>query len=175
MKKIQVIDIAFSGNSANADRVQDEKILSLTAKIEKIVAYKYFTCVINDERTNSLYWCKIPVNRLLKRFRNVGSKVMVAKPFSIKQAYELINSEKLVKLCNRDEIEQYKGDNYGVKVQTYLEKRFRIKFDRTVSDLDGAEWRGTEVKYWNAIKSSTDATFSSVDTIEDRYNKLLKK
>jgi sugar lactone lactonase YvrE len=172
MNKIKVIDIAFFGNSANADRIQDATILDLTAKIEKIVAYKHFTCIINDERTNTLYWCKIPVNRLLERFRTVGNKMMVAKPFSIAQAYDLIDSGKLVKLCNRDDIEKYDGKNYGVKVQSYLEKRFKIKFDKTVCDLDGAEWRGTEVKYWNAIKSSNDATFSSVATINDRYGKL---
>jgi hypothetical protein len=176
MNRIKVINIEFCGNSARKDRVLGGTALELAEMIEKIVAYKYFTCVINDDRTDTLYWCKIPVNRLLQRARvstdKNGEKFIIAKPFSIAQAYELIESGKLVKLCERTDIEKYSGSKYAEKVQDYLEKRFKIKFDKTVCDLDGAEWRGTEVKYWNSIKSSCDATFPAISTIYDRYNKL---
>ena len=176
MNRINVIDIEFSGNSARADRPLSGKALELSGMIQKIVAYKYFTCIINDERTNSLYWCKIPVNRLLQRARvstdKSGEKFIIAKPFSIAQAYKMIENGKLAKLCDRADIEKYSGSKYAEKVQDYLEKRFKIKFDKTVCDLDGAEWRGTEVKYWNSIKSSCDATFTAISTIHDRYNKI---
>lgn len=174
MKRIKVINEKFCGNSARADRELFGQALELSEKVQEIVAYKYFTCIINDERTDTLYWCKIPVSRLLERARVSSGKLIIAKPFSIAQAYEMIESGKLVKLCERSDIENFEGSKYAVKVQDYLEKRFKIKFDKTVCDLDGAEWRGTEVKYWNSIKASCDATFSSIATIYDRYDLISK-
>lgn len=178
MNKIKIVNVEFCGNSARKDRVLEGQALELAKMIEQIVAYKNFTCIINDERTDTLYWCKIPVDRLLQRARvstdKNGSKFIIAKPFSIAQAYDLIENGKLVKLCERYEIEKFSGSKYAEKVQDYLEKRFKVKFDKTICDLDGAEWRGTEVKYWNSIKSSCDATFSSIATIHDRFDMLNK-
>lgn len=174
MERIKIVNVEFCGNSARADRPLYGEALELAEMIEQIVAYKHFTCVINDERTNTLYWCKIPVNRLLQRARVSTEKFIIAKPFSIAQAYELIDNGKLVKLCDRSELDNIGKGKYAERIQDYLEKRFKIKFDRTICDLDGAEWRGTEVKYWNAIKTSGDATFSSIATIHDRYDALNK-
>lgn len=172
MSKIKIVNEKFEGGSARGSRELSGEALNLAKKVEAIVNYKYFTVVINDERTDKCFWCKIPVNTLLQRLRVTPSRNMIAKPFGVNQAYKLIDEGRLVYLCDLDEIDKFEGASRGEKVQNYLEKRFKIKFDRTVCDLDGAEWRGTEVKFWSGIKSSADATFPSTDTINNRYDKI---